>query len=104
MMTHPPGLRARFCLLPLRLVHRQGGLPTYAPAVTSPAPYNDNQQAFVMGYILLKIFIILAVVGVLALITLDDRRTRRLRAEEDRARLEAEAGERTAQRGDDTAD
>ena len=57
-----------------------------------------------MGYILLKIFIILAVVGVLALIALDDRRTRRLRAEEDRARLEAEAGERTAQRRDDTAD
>jgi len=57
-----------------------------------------------MGYILLKIFIILAVVGVLALITLDDRRTRRLRAEEDRTRLEAEAGEQTAQRRDDTAD
>jgi len=57
-----------------------------------------------MGYILLKIFIILAVVGVLALITLDDRRTRRLRAEEDRARLEAEAGERPAQRRDDSAD
>jgi Tfp pilus assembly protein PilE len=57
-----------------------------------------------MGYILLKIFIILAVVGVLALITLDDRRTRRLRAEEDRARLEAEAGEPKAQRRDDNAD
>jgi Tfp pilus assembly protein PilE len=68
------------------------------------APYNDNQQAIVMGFILLKIFIILAVVGVLALITLDDRRTRRLRAEEDRAKLEAKAGERAAQRRDDTVD
>lgn len=54
-----------------------------------------------MGYILLKLFIILAVVGLLAFITLDDRRSRRLRAEEDRARLEAEA---SARNSDDTAD
>jgi hypothetical protein len=57
-----------------------------------------------MDSILFKVIVIAVLVGLLALITIDDRRSRRLREEEARARAELSGQPRSPdQRGDSSS-